>query len=241
MKKLSKKTLFYIMALFGITVFSGLIFAAYGKIADHINQSQKEKQYTVILDAGHGGEDGGAVGVDGIYEKNINLSIALRIRDLLETSGYEVILTRDKDTAIYDDDAGTLRQKKRSDLRNRLELIKTNTNDSTIFISVHQNKFTDPNYSGSQIFYSKNNPLSQELANRIKESIGGLLQPENKREIKPADKTIFLLHNASIPAVIVECGFLSNVQEAHKLTDKNYQDQMAFSIFCGAINYFTNL
>lgn len=236
-----KGALFYIMTIFGILVFSGLIFAAYGKISDSIASSQKPKKYTVILDAGHGGEDGGAVGVDGIYEKNINLSIATKLKSLFGAAGYDVIMTRDEDRAIYDDNAGTLKQKKKSDLRNRLNIIKSNSNDNTVFISVHQNKFTDSKYSGSQIFYSKNNPLSQELANYIKKSITGLIQPDNTREIKPADKTIFLLHNTSIPAVIVECGFLSNSEEAHKLESEEYQEQMSFCIFCGAINYFTNI
>lgn len=241
MKKLSKNLLICLMSLCGVVMFSGLAFVAYGKISDHMLSARKDKQYTVVLDAGHGGEDGGAVGVDGIYEKNINLSIALKLRDLLESAGYKVIMTREEDTAIYDDSAGTLRQKKKSDLRNRLEMIKSNTNDDTIFISIHQNKFTNSKYSGSQIFYSKNNPLGQELANYVKQSITGLIQPDNTREIKPADKTIFLLHNAEIPAIIVECGFLSNEEEAHKLTDKNYQDQIAFCVFCGTVNYFTNL
>ena len=241
MKKLSENTWFYIMSILGIFLFSSLVFVAYGKISDHISSSQKNKQHTVIIDAGHGGEDGGAVGVDGIYEKNINLAIAIKLRDLLETAGYKVIMTREQDKAIYDNNAGTLRQKKKSDLRNRLEMIKTNSDDGTVFISIHQNKFTDSKYSGSQIFYSKNNPLSQELANYMKKSITNLIQPDNTREIKPADKTIFLLHNAPIPAVIVECGFLSNQEEAHKLASENYQDQIAFCLFCGVINYFINL
>lgn len=240
-KIFSKGMLFYIMAVFGILVFSGLIFAAYGKIADSMSSSQQPKQYTIVLDAGHGGEDGGAVGIDGIYEKNINLFIATKLKNLLEIAGYNVIMTRDEDKAIYDNNAGTLKQKKKSDLKNRLNMIKSNSNENTVFISIHQNKFTDSKYSGSQIFYSKNNPLSQELANYIRKSIIGLVQPDNTREIKPADKTIFLLHNASIPAVIVECGFLSNSEEARKLISEEYQEQMAFCIFCGAINYFTNL
>lgn len=241
MKKISDNSLFYIMLSLGTIIFSSIIFAAYGKITKNVFNSQKEKIYTVIIDPGHGGEDGGAVGVDGIYEKNINLAISKKLRSLLETSGYKVIMTRDEDKATYDSDAGTLRQKKKSDLRNRLELIKENTNDNTIFVSIHQNKFTDSQYFGSQIFYSKNNPLSQELASYIKNAITSLIQPNNTREIKPSDKTIFLLHNAQIPAVIVECGFLSNVEEAHKLLDENYQNQVSFCVFCGIINYFMNL
>ena len=232
--------LFYVIIILGVTIFSSLMFAVYGKIEERIS-GQKVKNFNIIIDAGHGGEDGGAVGADGIYEKNINLAIAQKLKNLLELSGYKVIMTRDEDKAIYDDSAGTLRQKKRSDLKNRLDIINSNSSDGTIFVSIHQNKFTDSKYCGSQIFYSKNNPLSQELANYVKKAIVGLIQQDNTREIKPSDKKIFLLHNAQIPAIIVECGFLSNEQEAHKLSDKNYQDQIAFCIFCGIINYFLNI
>lgn len=241
MKKLFRNISSYVVIALSIVILSGIVFTAYGKISEHISSAKSGKQYTIILDPGHGGEDGGAVGVDGIYEKNINLSISLKLKDLFEASGFNVIMTREEDKAIYDDDAGTLRQKKKSDLRNRLKMIKSNTNENTIFISIHQNKFTDSKYSGSQIFYSKNNPLGQELASYIKQSVTGLIQPDNTREIKPADKTIFLLHNAEIPSVVVECGFLSNSEEAHKLSSLDYQDKIAFCIFCGTINYFTNL
>lgn len=174
-------------------------------------------------------------------EKDINLEISKKIRDMLETSGYHVIMTRDEDKAIYDNDAGTLKEKKRSDLRNRLEMIKSNTGEDSIFVSIHQNKFTDKKYWGTQIFYSKNNSRSQELATYIKDSVVGLIQPDNKREIKPADKNIYLLHNSTGPAVIVECGFLSNSEEAMKLNTKEYQEQLAFSIYCGITHYFMNL
>ena len=241
MKKIHKNILFY-SSIFSITIlFSALIFVAYGKISSQVFSSQNGKQYTVVLDSGHGGEDGGAVGQNGIMEKNINLEIAKKIRDMLEASGYKVVMTREGDKAIYDSSASTLREKKRSDLKNRLELLKSNTNDDSIFVSIHQNKFSDSKYFGSQIFYSKNNIKSQDLANCIKESIVGLIQPENTREIKPADKNIYLLHNAQGPSVVVECGFLSNEEEANKLNSSEYQEQMAFSIYCGITNYFINL
>lgn len=241
MKKSFKDVSFHAAVVLGSIAFFALVFAAYGKLADQAEKSRKGNRPTVVLDAGHGGEDGGAVGIDGTYEKNVNLAVAMRVRDLLEASGYEVITTRDEDRAIYDDGAGTLRQKKKSDLKNRLEIMKSNSGEKTIFLSVHQNKFPDSKYFGSQIFYSRNDPGSRELANYVRESIVGLIQPENTREIKPAEKEIYLLHNASVPAAVVECGFLSNPEEARKLNDPEYQDKMAFCIFCGVINYFTNL
>ncbi len=241
MKKFSNNALFYTFLVFGLFIFSGVIFAAYGEIAKNVFSDQKIDKFTVIIDAGHGGEDGGAVGVDGIYEKDINLSISKKLKNFLETSGYKVIMTREEDKAIYSGEANTLREKKRSDLKNRLDIIEKNSNKHTIFISIHQNKFPESQYFGSQIFYSKNNPLSQNLANYVKKAIVSLIQPENNREIKPSDKTIFLLHSAKIPAIIVECGFLSNREEAYRLSDEGYQGQIAFCIFCAVVNYFTNI
>ncbi len=225
--------------LFSLLMCFTLAFAVYGKINEQ--NSELKNMRTVILDAGHGGEDGGAVGAGGVIEKDINLAITLKLKDLLEVSGYKVILTRDKDTAIYDEEAESLRQKKRSDLRNRAKIIKNNSdNENTIFVSIHQNKFPDPSYFGTQIFYSKNDPQSKDLANYIKESVVKLIQPENTREIKEANKKIFLLHNAEIPAVVAECGFLSNKDEAEKLAEKDYQSQVAFSIYCGITSFFLN-
>lgn len=182
------------------------------KIFAEINNNSNNNK-TIIIDAGHGGEDGGAVGINNTIEKNINLAISLQLRDYLLPLGYNIIMTRDKDQAIYDNNSTTLRKKKISDLRNRANIINKNKNNNTIFVSIHQNKFPDPKYHGTQIFYSKNNPKSQELATKIKESVTGLIQPDNTREIKPATEKIYLLNNAQIPAIVAECGFLSNQEE----------------------------
>lgn len=236
----SKNWLFSALCMVGSLAFCVLMFIAYTTINGYASEKNSKPISRVIIDAGHGGEDGGAVGVDGIVEKDINLAIALKLKDLLEVSGYEVIMTREKDQAIYDDSAKSLREKKRSDLKNRMGIINKNKENHTVFVSVHQNKFPNPKYFGTQIFYSVNNPKSQELANKLKESVVGLIQPENDREIKPSNEKIYLLHNAQIPAVIVECGFLSNEQEAKKLTNEKYQGDIAFSIYCGIIDYFLN-
>lgn len=239
-KHIKKNTLFYVTSVLSAIMFCTLIFVAYGKISEQSKNKKSENGKTIILDAGHGGEDGGAVGVDGIIEKDINLAVSLKLRELLEASGYNVIMTRDKDEAIYDDTAGTLREKKRSDLHNRADIIKENENDNTIFVSIHQNKFPDSKYFGTQIFYSKNNTESQGLASGIKDSVVSLVQPDNTREIKPAGSNVYLLHNAQVPAVVVECGFLSNQEEAQKLIKDEYQSQLAFCVYCGIINYFIN-
>ncbi len=227
----------------GILVLSTFACLAYGKISAQINEKSENKSpeiKSVILDAGHGGEDGGAVSADGVIEKDINLSVALKLRDILKVSGYNVIMTREKDTAIYNNDAKTLREKKRSDLHNRLDIIEKNSGENTIFVSVHQNKFPDAKYHGTQIFYSTHDPKSMDLAQSVRKSITQFLQPENEREIKEANKKIYLLNNAKIPAIVVECGFLSNPEECKKLSDKNYQSEMAFSVYCGITDYFGN-
>lgn len=236
---LKGKELVCVSAILGVLALSTLGIIAYAKIDNQLRENSDTSR-TVILDPGHGGEDGGAVGVDGIVEKNINLSVALKLRDLLQVAGYNVIMTREKDEAIYDDTAKTLREKKKSDLRQRAGIIKQNCDEKNVFVSIHQNKFPNPKYCGTQIFYSKNSPLSDDLALSIKNSVTGLIQPENKREIKPADSRIFLLNGAEIPAVVVECGFLSNESEAKKLADDNYQNDMAFCIYCGIMDYFAN-
>lgn len=220
-----------------VFIFCSIAFVVFAKIQNNENSSKNTP--TIILDAGHGGEDGGAIGLDGTIEKTLNLEISLKLQDFLEASGYKVIMTRENDRAIYDSDAKTLREKKRSDLKNRLNIMDKNKEKNCIFLSIHQNKFPDEKYSGTQIFYSLNDEKSEELAKKIKESIKGLIQPENEREIKPANDKIFLLKKADIPAVIVECGFLSNVKESKKLKSEKYQNQLAFSIYCAIADYFS--
>lgn len=232
--------IFSVSSILGAIIFCSLVFVAYAEVSNQVAENKRSPATTIIIDAGHGGEDGGAVGIDGVVEKDINLAISLKLMNLLEASGHKVIMTREKDQAIYDEGSSTLREKKRSDLRNRMGIIKNSKKNNAIFVSIHQNKFPNPKYFGTQIFYSVNDPKSQDLAEKIKESVVGLIQPENTREIKPADKKIYLLHNADIPAVIVECGFLSNSEESKKLVDEKYQSQVAFSIYCGITSYIMN-
>ena len=190
---------------------------------------------TVIIDAGHGGVDGGAVAADGTEEKHINLDIALRMNNYLTSQGYKTILTRDGDYSIHNEDADTIRKKKVSDLNNRLKII--NGTDNAIFVSVHQNYFNESQYYGTQVFYSPNNSLSSFLADNIQRSVVDSLQPDNTRKIKQSGKDIYLLYNAQIPSVLVECGFLSNSAETEKLNDEKYRQQLSESICKGIINY----
>ncbi len=190
---------------------------------------------TVIIDAGHGGFDGGAVAEDGTIEKNINLNISLTISKLLKQSGFCVIMTRQADVSTDDNEAPENAFDKRNDLKNRLQLMKDYPD--AVFVSIHLNKFTTSSAYGSQVFYSDNDK-AKALGDYIQHSIVGLIQHDNMRVNKKATSSTYLLHNATIPAVLVECGFLSNKEELEKLKDIKYQNQMAFSVYCGILEYY---
>lgn len=192
----------------------------------------------IIIDAGHGGFDGGAVTKDGTPEKDINLYIALYLQEHLTMFGFNTILTRDKDQSLESDGLNTIRSKKTSDLHNRMKIMEET--DNSVFISIHQNIYTQEKYSGIQVFYSpKSVEESSDLANCIQQTVVGTLQPENTRQIKECGTSVFLIYNAVKPAVLVECGFLSNFEEAEKLKTKNYQKKIAFCIALGIQNYIT--
>lgn len=191
----------------------------------------------IILDAGHGGFDGGCVSAEGVPEKGINLSILLRLRDMLELSGYDVEVTRDSDISIHDSGVEGLSNQKSSDMDNRLALF--NKYDNAVCVSIHQNQFTDPIYSGAQMFYSNSDSRSEQLARSLQSSFTELLQPDNKREIKLCGKELFLCYYSDNPTVMAECGFLSNPAEASLLNTEEYQEKVALTLFYG-INRFVN-
>jgi N-acetylmuramoyl-L-alanine amidase len=197
----------------------------------------KEYARTVVIDPGHGGPDGGAVSHDGVVEKDLNLLISLKLKSFFEISGYKVIMTRSDDRSIHDEGSDTLRQKKHTDLLNRLEIVSQNP--KAVFISIHQNTFGQSKYYGTQVFYSANNDFSRVLAKEIQETVKNMLQPENERQIKKAEKNLYILYHAKSPAVMVECGFLSNPAESEKLKSDSYQNQMAFSILSGTLKFYS--
>lgn len=191
---------------------------------------------TVIIDAGHGGFDGGATAVDGTVEKDINLQIALKTARLLRFNGFDVIMTRSEDTGTEDDESVAIAKRKKSDLTNRLQIMKDNPD--AVFVSIHLNKFTTSAANGAQVFYTKNRKEALCLAQSLQKSIKTLLQPQNDRAVKQGTNSTFLLKNAVVPTVIVECGFLSNKAELEKLKSEDYQSQMAFAVVCGITDYF---
>ena len=200
------------------------------------NVNINAENMVLIIDAGHGGEDGGAVVEDGTLEKDINLEITKKLSQIAKVNGYDVILTREVDAQIYDaDSANSLRQKKVSDMKNRLNLMSTYSN--ALFVSIHLNKFQSESVNGAQVFYAKNVEGSKELAECIQSSIAQKVQPENDRSVKENTDSIYLLKNATVPAVIVECGFLSNKNELINLKNNEYQYKIAMSIYLGIIKY----
>ena len=228
------KTVYIIILTVILICFCVMMYAAFSNIAVHTSSDADNTKPVIIIDAGHGGEDGGAE-ADGVLEKDINLSIADKLADMLRLSGYTVREIRDEDISVYSDDAETLHQKKVSDLNNRVETF--NSSENNIVVSIHQNKFEQSAYSGAQIFYSANAPESAMLAEAIRGAVVSLLQPDNTRELKKAGSDIYILDQAQVPAVIVECGFISNVDERAKLMDEGYQSEMAYAIAMGVLEY----
>ncbi len=205
---------------------------------DNISSENKlnDKNLTVIIDAGHGGFDGGASTEDGVTEKGINLNIALYLKEYLNFFGFDVVMTRETDTSTESEGLTTIRSKKSSDLHNRMSLMEET--DNAIFVSIHQNHFSSPKYKGAQVFYSPEfSEQSSLLADNIQESIVYYLQKDNTRQIKPCGTSVYLIYKAIKPAVLVECGFLSNTEDAENLQNEIYQKKIALCIAIGILNY----
>ena len=192
---------------------------------------------TIVIDAGHGGEDGGCEG-NGLVEKDLNLDICMRLSSLLKQNGVNVVMTRDTDVLLYDKNSDYKGQKKAQDVRKRLEIAQNQEN--AVLVSIHMNYFAQTQYSGLQVWYSKNDARSRILANLIQTNNNNILQPSNKRSIKEANSSIFLLNNATFPAVLIECGFLSNTDEARALGDSEYRQKLANVIFNSIMTYISN-
>ncbi|WP_298529517.1 N-acetylmuramoyl-L-alanine amidase [uncultured Ruminococcus sp.] len=198
-----------------------------------------EKTPIIVLDAGHGGADGGCSSAEGVPEKGINLNILLKLRDILLLNGYEVEVTRDTDISIHDSGIEGLANQKSSDMDNRLAVF--NKYDNALCLSIHQNQFTQPQYRGAQMFYSATNPASEALARSLQGSFRTLLQPDNDREIKQCGKELFLCYFSENPTVMAECGFLSNPDEAAMLNTDEYQTKIALTLFSGISTYISGI
>ena len=186
----------------------------------------------IVIDPGHGGEDCGAVGVDGTLEKDIALSLAFEVGKMLEERGYAIVYTRTTDTLLYKPEENIKGIRKISDLKNRCIVGKSYPD--SVFVSLHLNSFAQEKYSGLQVYYSENNEESRKIADSVQNRVRQDVQKTNNRVIK-AGKDIYILENLDNPAILIECGFLSNKEECKKLSEKEYQKQLSFSIVCGII------
>ncbi len=188
---------------------------------------------TVIIDAGHGGRDGGAVADDGTLEKHLNLAVAVKLQALLETADVNVVMIREDDRELASPDSS---HKKRDDLNARLAI--AGEYENAVFVSIHMNKFPVEKYSGLQVYYSKNHEGSRLLAETI-QADARTLREENSRTVKAAGEGIFLMEHITLPAVLVECGFLSNHEERELLKTEAYQTKLAMSIYGSLLTYLT--
>lgn len=193
---------------------------------------------TLVIDAGHGGFDGGAVGANGTCEQDINLSIARSMQALTDLFGYPTVMTRPDEQALDYVEGRSVRENKVADIKARERIANETANP--VFLSIHLNKFEDPKYYGAQVFYSKNHADSLILAEKTQEALTSGISNGNIRRAKPAAAAIYLMKKLDCPAVIVECGFLSNPEEERKLCDPGYQKRLALCIFAGYQEYLNS-
>lgn len=197
--------------------------------------AQNRAARTLVIDAGHGGFDGGAVGSSGTSEQDINLSIAQRVQALAEFFGVHTAMTRTDENALGYDPSRSVRENKIADIKAREQFVQETSNP--VFLSIHLNKFSDARYHGAQVFYSPSHPDSRALAERMQETLAEGCDPANTRQAKQAESTIYLMKKLECPAVIVECGFLSNPEEEQRLSDTEYHKKLAASIVTGYLRY----
>ena len=205
--------------------------------AKHLPTVKVDEFPTLIIDAGHGGEDGGATGFDGSLEKELNLQIAQRLYEALSSSGIPCVMTRKEDILLYDRTQDYKGRKKMLDMQARLNI--ASQYKDAIFISIHQNSFPVEKYSGFQVYYSQNDPDSSILARTLENAVRERLQPSNNRASKNAGDSIYLLKHLSCPAVLLECGFISNESECKSLSSEEYQKRLT-EVLCDAIVEFIN-
>ncbi len=224
-----------IAAPIALLTLAALAVAAFVGVYEPMNLAAGARQTalrpSVVLDAGHGGFDGGATSVYGALEKDINLSIAKKTEVFLKILGFEVVMTRSDD--------GALASTKKEDMYKRLDIIKSEPD--SVFVSIHQNNFSQGRYFGAQMFYgSQNKNDSRALALIMQENFKVNINPQNTREVKPAPNDLFLFKKAPVPSVLIECGFLSNYDDAKLLVNDEYQNRVAFTIAQSITQFYAN-
>ncbi len=226
--------------IISIILFCICIFTVIKKTENNIisvvgNEATEFNSYKFILDAGHGGEDGGAVAFDGTLEKDLNLTFCNNISLYFDIFGIDYIIIRDGDFSVGDTSLETIRKRKASDIHKRHDII--NSYENSILLSIHQNMFSVEKYFGTQIFYDGKFDESESLSKILQFTVKNRLQADNNRKIKVTDDSIYLLHKAQRPSVMVECGFMSNINELAQLKTSEYQSQFSYFITKGIIQF----
>lgn len=227
--------LIIVISVIGVAFLGSHAYYSSDEYTDTMNEANE--QMVIIIDAGHGGEDCGAVGVTGVYEKDLNLSIANMIGELFSKEGYAVVYTRREDKLLYTEEENIKGLRKISDLKNRCKIAAEYP--KALFVSVHMNSFSNSKYSGLQVYYSPESEESRQLAACVQSTVKSELQNGNNRKVK-AGEGMYILENIDNPSILVECGFLTNPEECRKLSEKEYQKSLSFSIFCGIMEYMKN-
>lgn len=228
----SKKSMVVIVYLIVVTAFLAISYGASLATTTVAQLIPMDREHTIVIDAGHGGVDGGATSCTGILESRYNLNISLKLEDLFHLLGYKTKMIRRTDISVYTS-GETIAAKKVSDLRQRVRLVMET--DEPVLISIHQNTFPDGRYSGAQVFYS---PKGEELARSLQQSLVNSLNPGSNRTSKPAEG-IYLMQHIDCCGVLVECGFLSNPEEEAKLRDDTYQKKLCAVIGCATAEFLT--
>lgn len=228
-----RKAVIYFLAACGVLL--SIVSLTKQLTAEQAAVSGRTGAQILVLDAGHGGEDGGAVSVSGVAESGINLAIVLKIDALAGLYGVPVVLTRTEDISLADDAAATLKERKRSDLYNRVALV--NETPNACLLSIHQNNYTSSAVSGAQVFY-RNTEEGKTWAVLTQSALREAIDPENDRIATQIPDSVYLLNHVTCPAILVECGFLSNPEEDQLLQSNAYQSSLAATVFSAYLQYF---
>lgn len=232
---LRKKTIFWSTMLLTCLCLGVLVFQQSAKNpAISAMSTTVSSPKIIVLDAGHGGEDGGAMSPDGVKESLINLEVANRVYDLLRFTGQQVVMTRTEDISL-DHGESTMRKRKSSDLKHRVSIV--NSIQNAVLISIHQNSLTSsPVTHGAQVFWNTQ-PGAESLAQLVQNALNLCINPANEKHTKQIPSTVYLMKHSSAPAILVECGFLSNQQETIQLQDAAHQQKLALSIASGFLHW----
>ena len=210
--------------------FAAVLWAGHGMDIP-VFAAREEVPVTVVIDPGHGGEDGGAVSTDGVEESQINLAISRQVNDLLRFAGQRTVMTRTEDVSICDEGLSTVRQRKASDIRNRVSIV--NSRENAVLVSIHQNSLPSSTVThGAQVFWNQQEG-AEALAEAIQTSLNGSINVGNEKHTKQIPPTVYLMNHVTVPAVLVECGFLTNQEETRRLQDETHQRTLAISIAAG--------